>query len=157
LGQFVTGSFVNFLLVSACVLVGLPAAAVVAAVSPIFAFMIIGIPVFPILIPFMMAGNLALVATIRFVSGKAFTDLTRRAYARIYAAVAAGAVLKFLVLWVGIVQIALTLIPGIKQPQIDAMTITFSWPQLVTALIGSSIAVSVMPNIKKALRFAERS
>ena len=72
-------------------------------------------------------------------------------------AVASGAVLKFLVLWVGIVQIALSFIPGIKQPQIDAMTAVFSWPQLVTALIGSSFAITVIPYLKKILKFTERN
>jgi len=156
LGQFVTGSFVNFILVSACILVGLPSAAVVATVSPIFAFLIIGIPALPVLIPFMMAGNFVLVAAIHFVSGKALADLSRRSYIRICASAVIGAVLKFLVLWVGIVQIALSIIPNIKQPQIDAMSATFSWPQLVTALIGSSLAIAVMPKLKKALKFTEK-
>jgi len=155
-GQFVTGSCVNFILVSACILIGLPSAAVVATVSPIFAFLIIGIPAFPLLIPFMMAGNVVLVIVIHFISGKSFSDLTRRSYVRISVAAVAGSVIKFLVLWVGIVQIALSFIPDIKQPQIDAMSLTFSWPQLVTALIGSGLAVTVVPNLKKALRFMER-
>jgi len=150
-GQFATGSCVNFILVSACILIGLPSAAVVATVSPIFAFLIIGVPAFPLLIPFMMAGNVVLVVVIHFISGKSFSDLTRRAYIRIGVAAVAGAVIKFLVLWVGIVQIALSFIPDIKQPQIDAMSLTFSWPQLVTALIGSILAIAVIPRLKKAL------
>ena len=156
-GQFVTGSCVNFILVSSCILVGLPSAAVVAIFSPIFAFMIIGTPAFPILIPFMIAGNAILVTAIHFLSGKSFIDLSRRSYIRICVAAVIGALLKFLVLWVGIVQIALSLIPDIKQPQIDAMSAVFSWPQLVTALIGSSLAIAVMPNLKKILKFMERS
>jgi len=151
-GQFVTGSCVNFILVSSCVLVGLPSAAMVALVSPICAFMIIGIPAFPLLIPFMMAGNVVLVSVIRLLSGKSITNPTRRSYIRLCAAVAVGAVMKFLVLWVGIVKIALSFIPDIKQMQIDAMAAAFSWPQLVTALIGSSIAIAVMPNLMKAVK-----
>ena len=153
LGQFVTGSLVNFLLVSACVLVGLPAAAVVACLSPVFAFLIIGIPAFPLLIPFMMAGNFVLVAAIHLISGESLAGIDRRSYTRIVAAVAIGAVLKFLVLWVGIVQIALAFIPDIKQPQVDAMSAVFSWPQLVTATIGSSFAVLFVPKLKKVLKF----
>jgi len=157
LGQFVTGSCVNFILVSACILAGLPSAVVVAAVSPIFAFLIIGVPTFPVLIPIMMVGNVVLVVVIHIVSEKAFANSAHRSYIRACAAVLAGAVTKFLVLWVGIVHIALSLIPGIKQPQIDALSLTFSWPQLVTALIGSSLAVTVMPKLKKALKFTERN
>ena len=152
LGQFVTGSCVNFILVSCCILAGLSSAAVVAVISPIFAFLIIGIPAFPILMPFQMAGNFVLVAVIHFLSGKSFYNPDRRAYIRICAATVTGAVVKFLVLWVGIVLIALRFIPGIKQPQIDAMSLTFSWPQLVTALIGSSVAIAIAPRLLKALK-----
>ena len=151
LGQFVTGSCVNFILVSACILAGLPSAAVVAILSPVFAFLIIGIPTYPLIVPFMMAGNLVLVIAIRFISGKSFEALTRLSYLRICASAVAGAVIKFFVLWVGIVKIALALIPGIKQPQVDVLSLTFSWPQLVTALIGSGLAIAVMPKLKKVL------
>jgi hypothetical protein len=157
LGQFVTGSCVNFILVSSCFLAGLPSAAVVAIVSPVFAFMIIGIPVFPLLIPFMMAGNFVLVAAIHFISGNAFASLDRSAYGRICVAAAAGSVLKFLVLYIGIVHIALSFIPDIRQPQIEAMAATFSWPQLVTALIGSSLAIASMPYLSRAMKFRESS
>ena len=156
LGQFVTGSCVNFLLITSAILVGLPSAAVVAIISPIGAFLILGIPAFPIIIPLMMAGNLVLVIVIHFISGKSFENLNRVAYIRIYAAVVVGAVCKFLVLWIGIVQITLSFIPDIRQPQIDAMAVVFSWPQLVTALIGSSLAVTVIPTLKKALKFSKR-
>jgi len=156
LGQFVTGSCVNFILVTACILAGLRVAAVVATVSPICAFMIIGIPAFPLLIPFMMAGNLVLVTAIHLMAGKSFADLNRRAYLRLGVAVLTGAVLKFLVLWIGIVQIALAFIPDIRQPQIEMMSAVFSWPQLVTALIGSSLAIVVMPKLMKAIKPSSR-
>jgi len=156
-GQFVTGSFVNFLLVTAAIIVGLPSAAVVAIFSPIGAFLILGIPAFPILIPFMMAGNLVLVVVFHFVAGKSFEKLDKIAYLRICAAVVAGAVSKFLVLWIGIVQIALQFIPDLRQPQIDAMAAMFSWPQLVTALIGSTLAAIIIPTLKKALKASKAS
>ena len=157
LGQFVTGSCVNFLLVTSSILIGLPSAAVVAIISPIGAFLILGIPVFPILIPFMMAGNLVLVIVFHFIIGKSYEKLNRIAYCRITAAIVAGAVCKFLVLWIGIVQIALLLIPDIRQPQIDAMAVVFSWPQLVTALIGSTLAATIIPTLKKALKADKHS
>ena len=106
-GQFVTGSCVNF----------------------IFAFMIIGIPVFPVLIPFMIAGNLILVTAISLISGKAFVNFNRHSYIRVCAAAVIGAVIKFLVLWIGIVQIALLFIPDISEPQVNALSATFSWPR----------------------------
>jgi len=67
-----------------------------------------------------------------------------------------GAILKFLVLWVGIVQIALSLIPDIKPPQVDAMSLMFSWPQLVTAAIGSTLAIVIVPRLMKILKSAKQ-
>ena len=37
-------------------------------------------------------------------------------------------------------------------PQIEKMTAMFTWPQLVTALIGTIVAMSVVPQIKRALK-----
>lgn len=156
-GQFVTGSCVNFILVASGILSGLASAAAVAVISPLFAFLIIGVPAFPLLIPFMMAGNLVLVLVIHFISGKQPVLSDGKGYLKIGVAAVAGAVAKFLVLWIGIVRIALSLIPGIKQPQIDAMSATFSWPQLVTALIGSGLAITIMPTLTRALRFNRQS
>ena len=151
-GQFVTGSIVNFILVAACILVGLPAAAIVGVVSPLIAFLITGRPVFPVLIPFVMVGNVALVTAIHFIAAKSYLKLTHSSYARAVVAVIVGAVLKFLVLWVGIVHVAIPfLIPGILLPQVNALSLAFSWPQLVTALIGSGVAMAVMPHVSRAI------
>jgi len=153
LGQFVTGSMVNFTLVAACVLIGLPAAAIVGVLSPFIAFLITGRTIFPVLIPFVMVGNVALVAAVSFISVKSFVNLNIVAYARIGAAIIVGSVLKFLILWVGVVHVALPfLIPGILPPQVTNLSAMFSWPQLVTALIGSTLAMIIMPNLMRALK-----
>jgi len=156
LGQLVTGSCVNFLLISSCILVGLPSALAVASVSPVFAYLIIGVPAFPLLIPFIIAGNMILVTAVGIIAGKSFVTLTVRSYIRMCAAMVAGAALKFLVLWVGVVHIALALIPDIKPAQVDAMSFMFSWPQLVTAAIGSTLAIAIVPRLVKILKTAER-
>ena len=153
MGQFVTGSSVNFILVMACILIGLPAAITVSVVSPALAFMITGRPVFPVLIPFVMAGNTVLVAAVHFIFAKSYVSTARFCYIRAGAAVVVGSVFKFLVLWVGIVHVALPFfIPGILPPQVEAMTLMFSWPQLVTALIGSTLAMIVAPIVMTAVR-----
>ena len=155
LGQFVIGSGVNFVLVSACILVGLPSAAIIGVVSPLLAFAITGRPVFPVIIPFVMAGNVALVVAVHFISVKSYENFSLHSYIRIGVAVVAGSVLKFLVLWVGVVHVALPfLIPGILPAQTTALSHMFSWPQLVTALTGSILAMIVMPNLIKALKLS---
>jgi len=57
---------------------------------------------------------------------------------------------KFLFLWIAIVIIALPLIPGIKEQQIAVISVAFTWPQLVTALIGSGLSMMVVPLLKRA-------
>jgi len=156
-GQFVTGSSVNFILVMACILLGLPAAATVGAVSPIIAYMITGRPLFIQLIPFVMAGNVALVVAVHFIFAKSYVKPWRLSYVRAAMAVIVGAVLKFLVLWIGIVQVAILFIPGILPPQVTALSHTFSWPQLVTALIGGTLAMVVAPHLVKAIKGARAS
>ncbi|MCL2874439.1 MAG: hypothetical protein FWE29_05885 [Defluviitaleaceae bacterium] len=155
MGQIVTGSSVNFVLVAASILGGLSSAAVVAVLSPVFAFLIIGIPVFPQIIPFIMLGNFALVAAFCLIAGKSFNDLNTSTYIRICGAAIVGSVLKFLVLWVGVTQVALRLIPDIMPPQVAAMTVAFSWPQLTTALIGSAVAIAVMPVLVRVMKYSK--
>ena len=38
-----------------------------------------------------------------------------------------------------------------KEPMLKALPATFSWPQLITALIGGGIALLIVPVIRKAL------
>ena len=152
--QFVTGSIVNFILVAATILAGVSSGVVVGIISPVMSFIIIGRPVFPVLLPFIALGNFVLVVAVYLISVKSYENLDIIAYARMGAAAVAGSVLKFLVLFIGIVRIAVPfLIPGILPPQTAMLSHTFSWPQLVTALIGSIIAMVVMPRLAQALRF----
>jgi len=151
MGQFVTGSAVNFILVISCILLGLPAAVTVGIVSPALSFMLTGRPAFPVLIPLIMAGNVVLVVAVHFIFAKYYSGARVFSYTRACAAVIVGSVLKFLVLWIGIVQVALQFIPDIRQPQIEVMSATFSWPQLITALIGSTLAMITAPYLVKAV------
>ena len=49
--------------------------------------------------------------------------------------------------------LVLLLLPllGLPEKQVAMMSAMFSWPQLVTALIGSFLAVTISPAIRKAL------
>lgn len=151
-GQFVVGSGVNFILVMACILVGVSSGVTVGAVSPIIAFLITGRPIFPVLIPFVMVGNVALVIAVHLIFAKVYVETWRFCYVRAILAVITGSALKFLVLWIGVVQVALQFIPGILPPQVTALSHMFSWPQLVTALIGSTLAMVVAPRLAKVVR-----
>ncbi len=146
LGQFVTGSCVNFVLVAATLVGGLSSGLIVALVSPFLAFMLGIGPVFIQLVPMVAIGNavLALIYGLLLKNGKNLI--------RWIIAVPSAALLKFAALYFGIVKLVLPIIPGIKPPQVAAMSATFSWPQLVTALIGGVLASLLVPQIQKALK-----
>jgi len=153
MGQFVAGSIVNFILVAATILVGVSSGITVSVIAPVFAYFMLGRPAFPVIVPFIMVGNAVLVVAVYFISVRSYENLGLVGYVRIVAAIIFGSVLKFLVLWLGVVHIALPfLIPNAAPPQVAAMSHMFSWPQLVTALIGSSVAMAAMPNLMRALR-----
>jgi hypothetical protein len=41
---------------------------------------------------------------------------------------------------------------ALKPKQVETFTAMFSWPQLVTALIGTTVAVLITPILRKAIK-----
>lgn len=145
MGQFVTGSVVNLILILSVMLGGLASGVTVAVLSPVFASLLgIGPKLLPI-IPFIMLGNLAIVLVWYFIAGRAKGGATVK---NIIAA-AAGAVVKFGVLYLGVVVIAPMLF-AVPEP----MLVMFSYPQLITAAIGGAVAVVLLPLLSKVLKKA---
>ncbi|MGN1059499.1 MAG: ECF transporter S component [Clostridia bacterium] len=146
LGQLVTGSVVNLLLAASAVLCGTAAGVVIALVSPFLAYFLGIGPAFIQLLPFIALGNLTLVLT--------FSLLLKRSQTVAYwfMAIVSAALLKFIVLYLGVVQLALPLIPNIKSTQLTMLTAMFSWPQLITAAIGGLLAFLLVPPVQKALQ-----
>ena len=142
LGQIVTGSCVNAVLVAAVLLGGLWCGLTVAVISPFCAFLLGIGPQLIAIIPAIALGNGVLVLVLHFVYGK---TVWRRALAWLGAAVGKSAALYLVV-----VQLLCHVLP-LKQPQIDTFTAMFSAPQLVTALIGGGLVLLIMPALKKAL------
>ena len=70
--------------------------------------------------------------------------------ARRAAATAVAAAGKFALLYLLVVQL-LCRVLTLNEKQIAAFSAMFSWPQLVTALIGTAVAMCVSPVIQKAL------
>lgn len=148
LGQFVTGSCVNLVLALTTLVVGLWAGVAVALLSPFCAFLLgIGAKLIQ-LIPIIALGNMVLVVlTAVLLSSKALP------WWRKVVGIAASALCKFLVLYIGVVQVFIPVMgDALKEKQIQTFTATFSWPQLVTALIGTTVAVLIVPVIRKAIR-----
>jgi hypothetical protein len=128
-------------LIVAAVVVGVQGGLIVAILTPIIAFLQNVLPN-PIMVPFVALGNAAIVVLVAF--------LYRR---NKYVALAAGAVCKFLVLYITVVHMAIPLLMANMPPQMkELMSLRFSWPQLITASIGGVLALLVLPLLERALK-----
>lgn len=148
--QFVTGSCVNLVLAVTALVVGLWGGIVVAAVSPFVAFLFGIGPKFVQLLPAVAAGNVVLVLALCLIAGKGSLPVWRKAAAWLAAAVA-----KFAVLYVLMVKLLVPALVGggvIPAPASAMLATQFSWPQLVTALIGSGVALLIVPMIRRGLK-----
>ena len=150
LGQLVTGSCVNAVLAIAALLAGMASGLTVALASPVFAFLF-GIAPNLITVPVIMAGNAAFVLLLCLIAGQKHW---KSVVAVAAAAVGKFAVLYTLVTWVicGVAADALLAQGLLKKPMLSMLPATFSWPQLVTALVGGAVAMMIVPVLKKALR-----
>ena len=146
MGQYVTGSMVNMVLVMSTLTAGLASGVTVALLSPVFAF-IFGIgPAFVQLVPFVALGNLVLVLVWGIVCSKGL-EIKNMAIS-----LAAGAVLKFGTLYIGIIKVAIPMLLTLNEKQAAMIGASFSYPQLVTAAIGGFIAMLIAPTVKKAIQ-----
>lgn len=153
LGQFVTGSCVNAVLAVTALVAGLSSGIVVALLSPVFAYLL-GIAPQLVTVPAIMAGNAVFVAVLCLITGGAKHLSWRQPVAWLAAAAVKFAVLYVLVVHVicGVASAALLENGILKAPMLQALPVTFAWPQLVTALIGGAIALLIAPIIRKALK-----
>lgn len=147
LGQFVTGSCVNAVLAVAALLSGLWSGVVVAILSPFCAFLLGVGPKLIQIVPAIAVGNLVLVLLVSVLIGAKKAPVWKQAVGVVTASVA-----KFAVLYLLVVQLIVPALgAALAEKQIAAFTAMFSWPQLVTALIGSAVAVLIAPVIRKAV------
>lgn len=151
-GQFVTGSCVNAVLAVAVLVGGLWSGVTIAVISPVLAFLL-GIAPQVLVVPAIMVGNVVFVVMLHFLAGKAEAALGQRAAAWLLAAAAKFAALYLIVVKIicGVMAPSLLAAGTLKEPMLKALPATFSWPQLVTALIGGGVALLIVPVIKKAL------
>lgn len=139
-----TGSLVNLILIVSVMTCGFSCGLVVAVISPIIA-KLVGIGPFWVLIPFIAVGNAVLIIVWHLVARRTFKE----SYSGSVVALVTGAVAKFLVLYLSIVQMMIPLL-NLPEKQASAISAIFSVPQLFTALIGGVIAMLIIPIVKKA-------
>lgn len=141
-GQYITGSCVNAVLAVAVLYAGLWSGVSVALLSPFFA-KLLGIgPALIQIIPAIAAGNLVYVLLMHFLGKKlqAFT-------------VPVAAVGKFLTLYLLVVRwIVPMLSANLKPQQITNFSVMFSYPQIITAIIGGILAMGIVSALRKVNR-----
>lgn len=153
LGQIVTGSLVNMVLMSAALLGGTASGITVAAISPFFAFMLGIGPKLIQIVPFVALGNIVYVVVAALIIGKLSSVKKVPLVASNVLGVGVAAVLKFLTLYVGVVKVFIPIMgDGLKGPQIETFTAMFSVPQLITALIGGAIAIPLTLAMNRILK-----
>lgn len=143
--QFVTGSAVNLILIVSAMTCGLGSGATVAIVSPVLAKMF-GIGPLWQIIPIVMLGNLVLVLVWRLLGSRGDKKIWYPA------ALVAAAGAKFLVLWLGVTKWIVPIVLGLPAKKAVIVSAAFSWPQIVTAVIGGVLAILVLPLVKKAVK-----
>jgi Trk-type K+ transport system membrane component len=157
MGQMVTGSCVNAILAMTVLLVGMSSGITVALVSPVCAFLLGIAPNFVTVLPIMI-GNVCFVVLLRLIAGKSHKPIWRQPVALV---TAAG--VKFAVLYLLVVKIICGLASGallgkklgdivvLAPPMLKMLPAMFAWPQLFTALIGGTVALLIVPALRKAL------
>ena len=146
MGQFVTGSCVNLVLAVASLMGGVWSGAAVAVISPFCAYLLgIGPAFFP-MVPCVSLGNVVYAVLFAVLVG---SFLQKKQTAAAYGSILAAALAKFAVLYVVLVRlVAPAVVPAAK---LTTVTAAFTWPQLVTALIGGVLACLLAPVLRKAL------
>ena len=152
--QLLTGTMVNCVLAVTVLLIGMSSGITVAVISPVCAFLFGIAPNLITVVPIML-GNVCYVVALRLLMGKA---LWRQGIAL---AVAAGG--KFLVLYTLVVQVICGVASNaflgkkvgetmlLAPKMLTMLPAMFGWPQLVTAISGGILALSLVPLLRKAL------
>ncbi len=142
-GQLLTGTCVNAVLAVCVLFGGLWSGITVAAISPFFAFLLgIGPQLLPI-VPAIAVGNTVYVLLLHFLFDK---KPWRQGSSVLIAS--AG---KFLTLYLLVVQLLCRILP-LPEKQVAVFGGMFSWPQLITALLGGIAALLILSILRKAFR-----
>lgn len=131
MGQYITGTGINAVFITAVGVCGLPWAAAIGFMTPMLA-VLLGVqpPATIVLVPFIIAANIVYAALFRIL----------KKYNK-YIGVVAAAFAKFILLYTAANIIVNKLPAPIK--------LAFSFPQLITAAAGGAIALIILKVAKK--------
>ena len=152
--QIVTGTFVNCVLAVTVLIVGLGGGITVALISPVCAFLLGIAPNLVTVVPIMI-GNTCYVILLKLLMGKTWRQPV---------ALITAAAVKFGVLYLLVVKVICGLASGallgkklgdtvvLAPPMLKMLPVMFTWPQLITALTGGTLALLIVPVLKRALK-----
>ena len=153
MGQLVTGSCVNTVLAVTALVAGLSSGLTVALISSVLAYLL-GIAPQILTVPAIMVGNSIFVVLLTLLADPSSKKISKQVIAWLAAAAAKFAALYAIVTWLicGVLSESLIASGVMKPAMVTALPATFSWPQLITALIGGGLALLIMPVLRKALK-----
>ena len=147
-GQYVTGTCVNCVLFVGTLLCGLYSGVVIAVLSPFCAFLLGIGPQLLQIVPAIALGNLALVLCIHFLLGREQAALQQKIIGTVIAAFT-----KLAVLYIAVNMVLIPVMgPALSEKQVATFMAMFSWPQMVTALLGGIVAQLILPLLKKVIK-----
>lgn len=141
--QLVTGSLVNCVLFVFTATTGIWSGVAIGILSSVLATLIGIGPAIPAVTPVIACGNAVLAAVFGLLHGREW-QFGRWAFAAVVAAV-----VKCAFLWI-CVSFVLGLLSGVAEQQVKMLSIMFSWPQGLTALIGAALALTILPRLLKS-------
>jgi hypothetical protein len=129
------GSLVNLCLIVAAATAGVWSGIIISVVAPVIALLQGHMPL-PWLLPFVMIGN-ALIVVFYWLFMKKSEIL----------GFVTGAVVKTAFLWIGIILIGMHLFQT-PEKVAAAISVAYSWPQLITGIIGGFISIPIVHALK---------
>lgn len=145
--MFVTGSLINACLLIATGTIGLLSGTIISFVTPVVAGFTNHTAAAAFVLPFSPVIGLSNFVLVLFYW--LFTRKDKDKISLSYTGIGTGAIVKFLILYTG-VNVGLKLL-DLPEPLQKSLLYMFSWPQLITALIGGTVAVIVVRMLKLSL------
>ncbi|NMA66325.1 MAG: ECF transporter S component [Clostridiaceae bacterium] len=137
--NFIVGPIVNAILLVATHITGILGGIIISVVAPLVSALTNKAPIAPIILafsPFIIGGNIVYVLLYALIKNR-----------NSILGIAVGSVVKAAFLYASVK--AFLYFMKINEPVATTLTTLFSWPQLLTAVIGGAIALAVIPAVKK--------
>ena len=145
-GQLATGSCVNLVLAVSALIGGVWSGITVAVISPFCAYLLGIGPAFLAMVPCVSLGNAVYALLFGLFVGK---YLKEKKPAAAYVSMALAAAAKFVTLLVVLVRLVAPHV--VPEAKLSVVTASFTWPQLLTAVISGIIACLIAPTRCRAL------